>query len=144
MGIRVTRCHWVSHWLPSTSSGSCRSCKRGTTQTEIQRVGEVDLDPSGDKVDHHLASFPATIDPTDQTPPESDYEGGREVYTVGQGEQPTEKTAEEITRDARRKSHECSGYSRRLTMESGKMACRMILGHPMMGLVLALPRGDTA
>jgi hypothetical protein len=31
---------------------------------------------------------------------EFDSDGGREVYMVGQGKQPTEKTVEEITREA--------------------------------------------
>jgi hypothetical protein len=62
---------------------------------------------------------------------------------VGQREQPTKKTAEEITQDVRRKSHERSGSSRRLTTESGTMACRMILGHSTMNLGMKLPRGGT-
>jgi hypothetical protein len=64
------------------------------------KLGEADSDPSGDKVDHNQASSPATIDPIYQSPPESDSEGDREVFMVGQGEQPIEKIIKEMAREA--------------------------------------------
>jgi hypothetical protein len=53
-------------------------------------------DPSQDKVDHTLAVSAAIIDPIYQSSLESDFEGDREVYMVGQGDEPLEKTVEEI------------------------------------------------
>jgi hypothetical protein len=41
----------------------------------------------------------AIIDPIHQSSPESDSESNREVYMVGQGEEPPEKTIEEIQRE---------------------------------------------
>jgi hypothetical protein len=49
--------------------------------------GEMEM-PSGDKADHN------------QSPSKSDSDGGREVYMVGQGEPPIEKTIEEIARES--------------------------------------------
>jgi hypothetical protein len=40
------------------------------------------------------------MDPIYQSPLEADFEGDREVFIAGQGEQPTEKTTEEITQEA--------------------------------------------
>jgi hypothetical protein len=45
----------------------------------------------------------ATIDSVYQSPPESDSEGGREVYTVGDKEELPEKTTEEIQQMLRKK-----------------------------------------
>jgi hypothetical protein len=59
-------------------------------------LGEADTDPPRDKTNHNLAGFPDTTYPIYQAPPEFDSEGSREVYMVGQGEQPTKKTAKEI------------------------------------------------
>jgi hypothetical protein len=56
----------------------------------------MDLDPARDKVDDILAVSLATIDPIYQSSPESNSEGGREVYMVGNGEELLEKTTEEI------------------------------------------------
>jgi hypothetical protein len=56
-------------------------------------------DPEGDKVDHILA---ATIAPTDViylSPSESNSEGGREVYMVGNREELLNKMVEEIQRE---------------------------------------------
>jgi hypothetical protein len=55
-----------------------------------------DLDLTRDKADHILAVLAATIDPIYQSSPESYYEGGREVYMVGNGEELPEKTTKEI------------------------------------------------
>jgi hypothetical protein len=62
------------------------------------KLGEAESDPLGDKADHHGNCCPPATNSIYQSPPESDY--GREVYMVGQGEQPTEKTTEEIIREA--------------------------------------------
>jgi hypothetical protein len=43
-----------------------------------------------------LAVLAAIIDPIYQSSLESDFEGDREVYMVGQGDEPLEKTVEEI------------------------------------------------
>jgi hypothetical protein len=59
-------------------------------------LGKLDLDPSGDKADHNSTSSPVIIDPIHLPPLETDYEGDREVYMVGQGDEPREKTTEEI------------------------------------------------
>jgi hypothetical protein len=63
-------------------------------------LGKTDSDPSRDKADHTLAITTAIIDPIYQSPPESDFEGNREVFMVGDGEQPRNKTIEEIAREA--------------------------------------------
>jgi hypothetical protein len=56
----------------------------------------MDPDPAGDKANHILAVSVATTDLIYQSSPESDSEGGREVYMVGNGEEFPEKTTEEI------------------------------------------------
>jgi hypothetical protein len=56
-------------------------------------------DPSEDNADNTQV-VPATVtDSIYQLPPEYDSEGDREVFMVGEGEQPLEKTIEEITRE---------------------------------------------
>jgi hypothetical protein len=60
----------------------------------------MDSDPMGDKADHTLAFLVAATDPIYQSSPESDSEGGREVYMVGNGEELLEKTVMEIQREA--------------------------------------------
>jgi hypothetical protein len=62
---------------------------------------KTDLDPAEDKADHTLAVPVATTDPIDQSSLESDSEGDGEVYMVGNGEEPQEKTIEEIQREAK-------------------------------------------
>jgi hypothetical protein len=52
--------------------------------------------PTADKVDHTLAIPVATTDTIYQSSPESDPEDGREVYMVGNGEELSDKTVEEI------------------------------------------------
>jgi hypothetical protein len=49
-------------------------------------MGEAKSDPSGDKADHHRIACPVTANPIYQSPTESDFNGGREVYMVWQGE----------------------------------------------------------
>jgi hypothetical protein len=63
-------------------------------------LGETDPDPSEDKADHTSADHAATTDPIHQSSLESDFEGDRGIYVVAQGDQPLDKTAEEIQREA--------------------------------------------
>jgi hypothetical protein len=49
---------------------------------------KTDLDPAGDKADHTLTIPTATTDLLYQPSSESNYDYGREVYKVGQGDQP--------------------------------------------------------
>jgi hypothetical protein len=58
------------------------------------------MDPSEDKANHTLAVIAATTDPICQPSSESDSENDGEVYMVGQGNQPPEKTTKEIQREA--------------------------------------------
>jgi hypothetical protein len=58
------------------------------------------LDPAEDKADHTLAILAAITDPIYQSSPESDSEGGGEVYMVGNREEPLEKAVEEIKQKA--------------------------------------------
>jgi hypothetical protein len=65
----------------------------------LVKLGKTNPDPSGDKTGHTSAVLAAIIDPIHQSSPESDSESNREVYMVGQGEEPPEKTIEEIQRE---------------------------------------------
>jgi hypothetical protein len=65
----------------------------------LSKLGKTDPDLSGDKADHTLAVSAAITDLIYQSSPESESEGEREVYMVGQGEEPPEKTIEEIQRE---------------------------------------------
>jgi hypothetical protein len=60
----------------------------------------MNLDLTEDKADHTMAILVATTDPIYQSSLESDSEGDREVYMVGNEEEPPEKTVEEIQREA--------------------------------------------
>jgi hypothetical protein len=66
----------------------------------LSKLGKTDPDPSGDKADHTLAISAAITDLIYQSSPESESEGEKEVYMVGQGEEPPEKTIEEIQQEA--------------------------------------------
>jgi hypothetical protein len=57
-------------------------------------LGKTDMNPLGDTTDHHPIVSTTLTDPIYQSSLESDSEGGREVYTVGQGEELLEKTIE--------------------------------------------------
>jgi hypothetical protein len=65
--------------------------RHGSTES-----GEAGSNPAGGKADHHEMVFPAATYPICQSLPESNSDGDREVYMVGQGGQPTEKITEEI------------------------------------------------
>jgi hypothetical protein len=98
---------------------------------------EASLDSSGDKADHNPAGSPATIDPIYQSPLKSDSVGDRKVYMVGQSEQPTEKTDEEIAREVEEEITRAA--DKEADKGKGTMACKTILGHLMMVLGTALP-----
>jgi hypothetical protein len=55
-------------------------------------LGEMDMDPTEDKVDHTLAAQAATTDLICLPSSESNFQYGREVYMVEQGHEPLEKT----------------------------------------------------
>jgi hypothetical protein len=59
-------------------------------------MGKTNSDPTGDKADHTLAILVAVTDPIYQSSLESNSEGGREVYMVGNREELPKKTIEEI------------------------------------------------
>jgi hypothetical protein len=56
----------------------------------------MDPDPLGDKADHTSAVSATITNLIYQSSPESNSEGDMEVYMVGQGDELTEKTVEEI------------------------------------------------
>jgi hypothetical protein len=59
--------------------------------------------PSGDKANHTPTVHTATIDPIHQSSPESNFEGDREVYMVGQGDQPLRRLLKRSSRRLRKK-----------------------------------------
>jgi hypothetical protein len=61
----------------------------------------MDSDPLGNKADHNSAGLLAITDPIYRLPLEPDSEGGREVYTVGQGDELPKKIAEDIALEAK-------------------------------------------
>jgi hypothetical protein len=67
---------------------------------ESSRLGESELDPSGNNVDHHMICCPDAAHPICKPSPESDSDGGREVFMVGQGEPPANQTEAEIAQAA--------------------------------------------
>jgi hypothetical protein len=75
------------------------------------------MHPSGDKADHNEIASLTAVDPIYQSPSESDSDGGREVYMVGKGEPPTDKTTEEIALEA---EEETACATRLAQEEAGK------------------------
>jgi hypothetical protein len=69
--------------------------------------GEFESDPSGDSVDHHEICCPDTTDPNYKRWLESDFDGGQEVFIVGQGDPPppTDETEAEIAQAIEAKNH---------------------------------------
>jgi hypothetical protein len=63
-------------------------------------MGNMDLYSSGEKVNHTSTVSAAIADIIYQSSLESDSEGNREVYMVGQGEEPPELTIKEIQWEA--------------------------------------------
>jgi hypothetical protein len=66
---------------------------------------------------------------------ESDSEGDREVFMVGDGEQPPVKTAEKIAREAEKEIARAAHLAR---TGRGTTASRMTQGHLMMSLGMVL------
>jgi hypothetical protein len=62
----------------------------------LSELGKTGVDPTWDKADHILAVPVAATDPIYQSSPESDSEGGGEVYMVGNVEELPDKLVEEI------------------------------------------------
>ncbi len=78
------------------------------------------MDPTRDKADHTLVVTAATTDPIYQSSPESDSEGGREVYMVGDREELPEKTTKEIQREAEEEIARVAHLARELDQERVK------------------------
>jgi hypothetical protein len=66
----------------------------------LNELGKTDLDPAGDKANHILVVLTVRTDPIYQSSSELDFEGDRQVYIVGNGEELPEKTIEEIQQEA--------------------------------------------
>jgi hypothetical protein len=98
------------------------------------KLGKTDPNPSGDKVDHTSTVLAAITDPIHQSSLESDSEGDREVYMVGQEEEPPEKTVEEIQLEAK----EEIARAGMLKGERGTITRRTTRGHLMMSLGMML------
>jgi hypothetical protein len=63
------------------------------------KMGELELDPSRDCIDHNGISCLKVVDPIYKPSSGSASDGGREVFMVGQGEPPNQ-TVEVITKEA--------------------------------------------
>jgi hypothetical protein len=103
-------------------------------------LGKMDPDPSEDNVNHTQVVPVAVTDPIYMSPPKSDSEDDREVFLVGEGEKPPEKTVKEIAREAEEEIARAAHLARR---ERSTLACRMTLGHRAMSLGMALLHGGT-
>jgi hypothetical protein len=88
--------HRVRHRPLPTSLGSSRSHMRGMTQHGSSKSGESESDCSGDNIDHHEICCPDAVHPIYKPSPESDPDGGREVFMVVQCEPTASQTTEEI------------------------------------------------
>jgi hypothetical protein len=60
-----------------------------------------ETDPIGNRATHNEIACLVIAYLIYHLPPESNYDDGQEVYMVGQGEPPIDKTTKEITRAAR-------------------------------------------
>jgi hypothetical protein len=76
--------------------GLVNEAQLGHKLCELVKTG---LDPKGDKADHILVVPTTEIDPICWSPLESDSEGDKEVYMVGNGEELLDKSFEEAQRD---------------------------------------------
>jgi hypothetical protein len=103
----------------------------------------MDLDPIGDKADHIHVVSAATTDPMYQSSPESDSEGGREVYMVGNGEQPSKKTTEEVQQEAKEEIAHAAHLAKQEIEQRSTMTCKTTRESQMMSLGMVPPRGDT-
>jgi hypothetical protein len=82
-------------------------------------LGEMDSDPTQDKVDHTLAVPVATTDPIYQSSSESNSEDIGEVYMVGQGDLSPAKTTEEIQREAEEEMARSAHLARQIDKRKG-------------------------
>jgi hypothetical protein len=85
----------------------------------LDSLGETDTDPTKDKADNTLAILAATTDPIYWRSSESNFEYGREVYMVGQSDQPPEKTAEETQQEAEEEIARAERLGRELDKRKG-------------------------
>jgi hypothetical protein len=108
--------------------------KEAQLRHRLDLLGKTDPDPSGDNADHTPAVHAAITDPIHLSSPESDSEGDREVYKVGRGDQPPEKTAKEIQWQAEEEIARAAHLAR--DVERGKR-------HRRMSLRMVLLQGDT-
>jgi hypothetical protein len=60
----------------------------------VSKLGKRDPDPAWDKANHTMTVLVATTDLIHQSSPEFNFEGGREVYMVGYGEELLNKTVD--------------------------------------------------
>jgi hypothetical protein len=77
------------------------SSTRHDPDTDSSSWGKTDPNPLGDKANHTSTISTAIADPIYHLSLESNFEGDREVYMVGQGDEPPEKTIEEIQWEAK-------------------------------------------
>jgi hypothetical protein len=103
----------------------------------------MDPDPIGDKADHIRAVSVATTDPMYQSSPESYSEGGREVYMVGNGEQPSKETAKEVQQEAEEEIAHAAHLVKQEIEQRSTMTCRTTRESQKMSLGMVPPRGDT-
>jgi hypothetical protein len=71
------------------------------------------MNPSGDKADHNEIARPVAADSLYQLPPESNSNGGREVYMVGQGEPKPKKPLKRSSEKPRKISLVRLGWPKR-------------------------------
>jgi hypothetical protein len=105
-------------------------------------VGEAESDPLGDKADHHRIARSGAADPTHQSLSESGSDDDREVYMVGQCEQPTKKPSKRLPGKPRKRLPVRPDWNKR---QSGKYTTtgKMIQDHQGMVLGMAPLLGDT-
>jgi hypothetical protein len=90
-----------------------------------------------------LAVSAAITDSIYQSSPESEFEGDREVYMVGQGGEPLRRSSKRSSGRRRRKLPGQPAWPGMLKRERGTTACRMTQGHMMTNLGMSLLQGDT-
>jgi hypothetical protein len=85
-------------------------------QLRLDSLGKMDMDLAKVGADHTLAAQTTTSDPINLPSSESDFEYGREVYMVEQGCEMSEKTTNELQREA----EEVIARAKRLARELDK------------------------
>jgi hypothetical protein len=106
-------------------------------------LGETDVDPSGNKADHILAVPAASTNTFHQLMSESDSDISGEVYMVGQGDPPLDKTVEEIEREAEEEMARVARLPGNWIKGRGITACSMTRGHQRMRLGMEFLQGGT-